>query len=83
MWITDNLSPEKHINIITGETYQLLRNIRMAFKYLDEEMIKKFISLILPQLEYAVVIWSLHKKDIRKIKRIQRAARHVAERGQF
>ena len=35
VWITDNLLPEKHINKITEDTYQLLRNIRMAFKYLD------------------------------------------------
>ena len=55
--MTDNLSPEKHINKITGDTYQLLRNIRMAFKYLDEEMINKLItSLIRLKLEYAAVI---------------------------
>ena len=45
VWITDNLSSEKYINKITGDTYQLLRNIRMAFKYLDEEM-NKITSLI-------------------------------------
>ena len=57
VWITDNLSPEKYINEITGDTYQLLKNIRMAFKYLDEEMIKKLItSLIRPKLEYAAII---------------------------
>ena len=44
--ITDNLSPEKH-NKITGDAYQLLRNIRMAFKYLDEEMNKKLITLLI------------------------------------
>ena len=62
IWITDNLSPEKHINKITGDTYQLLRNIRTAFKYLDEEMFNKLItSLIRPKLEYALVVWSPHK----------------------
>ena len=40
LWITDNLSHEKHIKNITGDTYQLLRDMRMPFKYLDEEMIK-------------------------------------------
>ena len=40
VWITDNLLSEKHINKITGDTYQLLRNIIMAFNYLDEEMIR-------------------------------------------
>ena len=45
----------------------------MAFKYLDEEIIKKMIiSLIQPKLEYAAVIWSPHKKkDIRKIEIIK------------
>ena len=52
----------------------------MAFKYLDEEMIKKLvISLIQPKLEYASVIWSPHKKkDIRKIERIQKTATKMA-----
>ena len=36
VWNTYILSPEKHINVITGDTYQLLRNVKMAFKYLDE-----------------------------------------------
>ena len=63
VWITDNLSPEKHIYKITGDTYQVLRNIRMAFKYLDEEVINKQItSLIQQKLEYAAVIWSPHKE---------------------
>ena len=49
----------------------MLRNIRMAFKYLDEEMINKLItSLIPPKLEYVAVIWSLRKKkDIKKLER--------------
>ena len=35
----------------------------MTFKYLDEEMIKKLItSLIPPKLEYVAVIWSPQKK---------------------
>ena len=74
--ITDNLSPDKHINKITGDTYHLLRNIRMAFKYLDEEVINKLItSLIRPKLEYEAVIWSPHKKKhIKKLERLQRAA---------
>ena len=72
VWITNNLSPEKHINIITGDTYQLMRNIKMAFKYLDEEMINKLIVLLIqPKLEYAAVIWSKHKmKDIKNLERI-------------
>ena len=77
---TDNLSPEKLINKIIGDTYQLLRNIRMAFKYLDEEMINKLItSLIRPKLKYATVIWSPHKKkDIKKLERLRKAATKIA-----
>ena len=80
VWITNKLSPDKHINRITGDTYQQLRNIRIAFKYLDEEMINKLImSLIRQKLEYASMIWSPHKKkDIRKHERIQRAATKMA-----
>ena len=74
--IQDNLTPERHINKITGEAYNLIRNIKAAFTYMDEEMMKKLIvSMIRPKLEYAAVVWSPHKKkDIRKIERIQRAA---------
>ena len=80
VWIIDNFSPEKHINKITGDsTYQLLRNIRMAFKYLDEEMINKLItSLLQPKLEYTAVIWSPHKKDLKNLERIQRATTKMA-----
>ena len=48
----------------------------MAFKYLnEEEIINNLItSLIRPKLEYVAVIWSPHKKDIKKIERLQRAA---------
>ncbi len=41
--IQDNLTPERHINKITGETYNLIRNIKAAFTYLDEEMMNKLI----------------------------------------
>ena len=68
--IQDNLSPEKHIDRIFGDTFRRLRNIRMAFHFLDKDMMKKIItSMIRPKLEYAYVIWSPHKKkrvEIRK-----------------
>merc|ERR1712035_134475 len=74
--IMDNLSPEKHVNRITAETYNLLRNIKVAFTYVDEEMIKKLvIALIRPRLEYVAAVWSPStKKHIRKLEKIQRAA---------
>ena len=76
VWFAESLSPEKHINKVVGETYNLLRNIRIAFAYLDEDMMRKiFVTLIRPKLEYAAVVWSPWlKKDIGRIERIQRAA---------
>ena len=72
----EDLSPEKHINKITGESLNLLKNIRTAFAYLDDNMMKKIItSMIRPRLEYAAIIWSPHKKKhIKKLERVQRAA---------
>merc|ERR1712035_22744 len=56
--------------------YNLLRNIRAAFTYMDEKIIRKLImSLIWPRLEYAALLWSPNlKKHIRKLERIERAA---------
>ncbi len=57
--ITDKLAFGKHINRITGETYNLIRNIKAAFTNLDEEMVKKLItSMIRPRLEYGALVWS-------------------------
>ena len=74
--VQDTLSPEKHINGIFASTYRTLANIRVAFNYMDTNMMKKIItSMIRPKIEYAAVIWSPYKKkDIRKLERIQRAA---------
>ncbi len=81
MTVANKLTFDKHINRITGETYNLLRNIKTAFTYLDEEMVKKLItSIIQPRLEYAAVVWSPRlKKDIRKLERIQRATTKLPE----
>lgn len=74
--ITNDLSPERHINKIIGEVLNLLRNIRVAFVYLDEEMMKKIITaMIRPRLEYATIQWAPNlKKHIRKLEKVQRAA---------
>lgn len=38
----------------------------------DTNMIKKILTIIRPQLEYAAVIWSPHmKKHVKKLKRVQ------------
>ncbi len=61
--VTKNLTLERHIDKITGETMNLLKRVRMAFSYLDEGMIKKLlISMIRPRLEYVAVVWSPHTK---------------------
>ncbi len=64
--ITDKLTFRNHINRLTGETYNLLRNIKIAFTYIDEEMIKKLItSMTRPRLEYEALVWSPKlKKEI-------------------
>ena len=59
-----DMSPEKHINKITGQTYNLLRNIRVVFTDVDEDMIKKLImTLLRPRLEYETTVWSPSKKN--------------------
>ena len=74
--IQDNLSPEKRIDRSFGDTFRMLRNMRMAFYFLDKNMMRKIIStMIRPKLEYAEVIWSPHKKKhVLKLERIQRIA---------
>ena len=42
--IVDNISPEKLIIRIIGNTQELLRNIKVAFTYIDEDIIKKNAS---------------------------------------
>ena len=73
---SEDLSPGKQINKIIGETFQILKNIRIAFAFLNEDMMRKIItSMICLRLEYAAIIWSLHELEhIRKLERIQRAA---------
>ena len=72
--IQDNLSPEKHLNRIFGDTIKMLRNIRMTLHFLDKNVMRKIITTMFrPKLEYAKVIWSPHnKKHVLKLERIQR-----------
>ena len=54
----------------------MLRNIRVAFHFLDKEMMKKIIiTMIRAKLEYAETVWSPQmKKHVKKLERIQRTA---------
>ena len=78
--LMEGLIPARHINKITGEVTNLLKRVKMAFAYLDADMMRRFIvSLVRPRLEYAATAWSPHlKKDIRKLERVQRAATKLA-----
>ena len=70
---SEDLSSGKHINKIRGETLQLLKNIRIAFTFLVEGMMRE--GMICPRLKYTAIIWSPHKlKHIRKLESVQRAA---------
>ena len=56
--------------------YHLLANMKIAFTYIDADMVRKIITTyIRPTLGYASVVWNPHQqKDINKLERIQRAA---------
>ena len=58
----------------------MLRNIRMAFHFLDKYIMGKIITtMVRPKLKYAKVIWSLHKKkDVLKLERIHRIETKMA-----
>ncbi|XP_045111446.1 uncharacterized protein LOC123504743 [Portunus trituberculatus] len=73
--VTEGFSSEVHVKRKSGEAYNLVRNIRTAFCYIDEEMIKKLIvTMIRPRLEYAAVLWSPRMaRDKRKLECMQRA----------
>ena len=72
--IQDNLSPEKHIDRIFGDTFMM--NVWMAFHFLNKDMMRKTITtMIRPKLEYTEEIWSLYKKmHVLKFERIQKIA---------
>ena len=54
----------------------MLRNIRIAFHFLNKDMMRKIITaMIRSKLEYAEVRWSpCKKKHVLKLERIQRIA---------
>ncbi len=69
----NTLSPEKHINKLFRETHKMLQNIK-DINFMDKEMKKIITTMIRLKLEYASVVWSPHKKEIRKLERIQKLA---------
>ena len=67
--IQDNLSPKKHIIRIFSDIVRMLRNIWMAFHFLNIMMSKIITTMIRPKLEYAEVIWSPQKKQCVEIRK--------------
>ena len=60
----DNLSPKKQTNRIIGNVYELLRNIKVAFTCINEDMIKKPITTLkCPKFEYTITLWSMNKRN--------------------
>ncbi len=50
--ITQENNPS-HVDRIFDETYNVVRNIGLAFHYMDKDMMKKWITtMIRPRLEY-------------------------------
>ena len=42
-----------------AQTYNQLRNVRVAFTYMDVDMLTQLIvSMMCPRLEYAAMMWS-------------------------
>ena len=78
--VTEGLTPDRHIHKVTAKANNLLRRVKMAFTYLDKDMMRKIIvTMVRPILEYAAVVWSPHKKkNVRKLERVQRAATKMA-----
>ena len=72
--IQDTLSPEQHISQLFQSAYKILTKIRVAFHYIDKDMMRKILtSLIHLRLECTAEVWSSNmKKDIRRLGRIQR-----------
>ncbi|XP_069169369.1 uncharacterized protein [Procambarus clarkii] len=70
------LSPEDHIKNIVQGAYAMLSNFRIAFKYMDGDILKKlFMTFVRPKLEYAAVVWCPYlKKHINKLEKVQRHA---------
>ncbi len=66
--VTENLTPDRHINKITGERINLLKRIKMAFSYLDEGMIKKKISVFHDKTKIGIC----DRRNIIKLERVQR-----------
>lgn len=58
IFILDNLSPEKHVNKVFGETNKQLTSVKIAFHHMNE---MKLILIVIPtrmKCSYTAVVWS-------------------------
>ena len=62
------------MNKILSKAYKLVRNIGLAVHFMDKDIMKKWISIVIrPRLEYAGVLWSPYKKKhVWKLERLLR-----------
>ena len=79
MIILENTQQDSQVDKIFGETYNLVRNIKLAFHYMDKDMMKKLISSVIRhRLEYAGTVRSPNKKKhAHKLERLQRMVMKV------
>ena len=55
--IQNRLRPEQHIGQLFRATYRILTKIRVAFHYMDKDVMRKILtSMIRSRLEYAAVV---------------------------
>ena len=65
-------SPVYTVSGIFGSTYRMLSNIRVAFCYMDKDMMRKILTtMVCPRLEYAAVVWFPHMKKLKTETRAQ------------
>ncbi|XP_069160621.1 uncharacterized protein B0403.1-like [Procambarus clarkii] len=74
MVLDSKLSPEEHIKNSVRGAYASLSSFKLAFNYMDGEVLKKlFMTFVRPKLEYAAVVWCPNlKKHINKLGTVQR-----------
>ena len=58
--IQDTLSPEQHTNKLFGSIYRMLANIRVAFYYMDKDMMKKILTSMIHKIKICSQLYTLH-----------------------
>lgn len=80
LWVTNNLSWNKHIDFITCNAFRKLFFLRRALRLSTPSVrLLAYKCIVLPTLDYAAVIWDpFTKTNINKVEKVQkRAARYI------